>query len=83
MEMCLFLGSGSLPMTLARRAILVSLVESFGRAIGAEIRPFLLLEDPECLKELLARTADPEIWLSGISRLLKGDRGICSHTLDR
>ena len=36
-----FQGPGPLPMASARRAMLISLIESFWRAIGADIRPFL------------------------------------------
>ena len=35
-----FQGPGPLPMASARRAIGISLIESFWRAIGAEIEPF-------------------------------------------
>ena len=35
-----FYGPGPLPMASARRAIGISLVENFWRAIGAEIEPF-------------------------------------------
>ena len=35
-----FQGPGPLPMASARRAIGISLIESFWRAIGAEIDPF-------------------------------------------
>ena len=50
-------------MASARQIIEVPVVESFWRALGAEIRPFCVifvdfgyfgsLEDPECLKELV------------------------------
>ena len=35
-----FWGPGPLPMAPARRAILISLIESFWRAIFVEIQPF-------------------------------------------
>ena len=66
-------------MASARRAIGISLIESFWRAIGVEIQPFCdffdfghggCLEDSEGLRELIYATLAPWIWLSGITRML-------------
>ena len=61
-------------MAAARRAILISLVETFWRAIGVEIQHFCMISVISGLrvpKELLEGAPAPYIWFSGITRMFK------------
>ena len=65
----------------SRQAIGISLVESFWRALDAEIHDFCdlcvfghvgFLEDPECLRVFLEENHTTWIWTSG-TRMLNGE----------
>ena len=69
-----FQAPGPLPMASARRAIGISLIESFWRAVGIEIYHFCMISvisGPRMLKELMDEAPAPLIWLLGITRMLK------------